>query len=224
MNIIKPSSPMRSKPTETIELETECLFGEAVEVLDNYLDWAYCKLLTDNYQGWIKKENLGHLEPVTHRVISNRSFLYKDKEVKSGFIHYLPLGAQLPVKKVIKDNWVKIDLTNTNFNNIAFVPKNHIVTIDHIIDDWVSIAEKLIGTPYVWGGRDSIGIDCSALLQLSLQAYGKNIPRNTIDQFNCIHANAFHMETVIEPLKDIELRIGEKFPILKIMNFNNFVK
>ena len=50
------------------------------------------------------------------------------------------------------------------------------------IDNWVSVAEKLIGTPYVWGGRNSIGLDCSALLQLSYQTYGENIPRNSTDQ------------------------------------------
>ena len=58
----------------------------------------------------------------------------------------------------------------------------HIIKIGKIINDWVRIAEKLIGTPYVWGGRNSIGLDCSALLQLSYQTYGENIPRNSIDQ------------------------------------------
>ena len=42
--------------------------------------------------------------------------------------------------------------------------------------------KNLIGTPYVWGGRNSIGLDCSALVQLCYQTYGENIPRNSIDQ------------------------------------------
>ena len=97
-----------------------------------------------------------------------------------------------------------------------------------------------------------MGIDCSALLQLSYETFGQNIPRNTIEQVNlnkeiitdinkldrgsvifwkghvgimvntshCIHANAFHMTTVVEPLKTIILRMGEKDPIIKMMNFN----
>ena len=116
----------------------------------------------------------------------------------------------------------------------------------------VSIAEKLLGTPYVWGGRNSIGLDCSALLQLSYQTYGENIPRNSIDQsllskeiihnneelkrgfvifwkghvgimvdeINCVHANAFHMEVSKEPLVKILERAGKNNPIIKIMNFN----
>ena len=64
----------------------------------------------------------------------------------------------------------------------AYIPRKHIIKNEDKIDDWVSTAEKLIGTPYIWGGRNSIGLDCSALLQLSYQTYGKNIPRNSIDQ------------------------------------------
>ena len=102
------------------------------------------------------------------------------------------------------------------------------------------------------GGRDTIGIDCSALLQLSYQTYGENIPRNTsqqvklkkkrikdinnlkrgcvifwkghvgimIDKFKCIHANAFHMQTKIEPLNQIINRMGKDFDITKMMDFN----
>ena len=56
MNVIKPSIPMRSKPDQTSSLETECLFGETITILDNYQDWYYCKLLTDNYCGWVQKK------------------------------------------------------------------------------------------------------------------------------------------------------------------------
>ena len=51
---------MYSKPTELSSLETECLFGEFVNVLDRHNDWFFCKLATDNYCGWIKKNNLGY--------------------------------------------------------------------------------------------------------------------------------------------------------------------
>ena len=251
MNIIKPSCYMRSNPIKTSELETECLYGESVEVLDNYLEWSYCKLLTDSYCGWVKKNNLGYLGKLSHRIISNRSFLFKGKEVKSGCISYLPLGAQICIKK-IQNNWAEVYLFNNKDYEVAYIPKNHIVKLNKKIKDWVGIAEKLIGTPYVWGGRDSIGLDCSALLQLSYQTYGINIPRNTIDQLsinkevitnlnelergyvvfwkghvaimvnksNCIHANAHHMETFIEPLTDVINRMGQEYPIIKIMNFN----
>ena len=55
MNVTKSSIPMRSRPNETSDLETECLFGETLKILDQHLDWYYCRLLTDNYLGWVQK-------------------------------------------------------------------------------------------------------------------------------------------------------------------------
>ena len=76
MNIIKSSVYMKSNTTEISSLETECLFGEKVTILDEHLDWVYCKLVTDNYCGWIKKNSLGQLKKATHRVINKSTFIY----------------------------------------------------------------------------------------------------------------------------------------------------
>ena len=250
MNIINSSVFMKSEPTETSPLETECLFGEKVEILDEFSDWVYCRLNTDSYLGWVKKESLGKTKNPTHRVIANRSFVYADKNPKSNYLFYLPLGAQLVIDN-IQSKWAEITLYN-NKTQVGYIPSRHIVSLDHRVKDWVAIAELSLGTPYKWGGRDTIGIDCSALLQLSYQTYGENIPRNTsqqvklkkkdikdidhlkrgcvvfwrghvgimIDEFNCIHANAFHMQTKIEPLNQIINRIGKDFDITKMMDFN----
>ena len=241
---------MKSEPMDTSTLETECLFGETVEILDKHFDWVYCKLNTDGYRGWVKKEGLGKIKNPTHRVVANRSFVYEDKNPKSNYLLYLPLGAQLVIDK-IQSGWAEIILYNKKIQ-VGYVPSRHIVSLDHRVKDWVAIAELALGTPYKWGGRDTIGIDCSALLQLSYQTYGEDIPRNTsqqiklkkkqileindlkrgcvvfweghvgimIDKFNCIHANAFHMQTRVEPLSQIINRIGGDFNIIKMMDFN----
>ena len=65
---------------------------------------------------------------------------------------------------------------------IGYLPSSHIVVCENKVKDWVSMAQQLEGIPYRWGGRDTIGIDCSALLQLSYQTYGEMIPRNTSEQ------------------------------------------
>jgi hypothetical protein len=250
MNIINSSVLMKSEPTETSPLETECLFGETVEILDEALDWFYCKLNTDGYHGWVKKEGLGKAKNPTHRVIANRSFVYENKSPKSNCLLYLPLGAQLVIDNV-QSEWAKISLCYNEIQ-VGYVPSRHLVSLDHRVKDWVALAELSLGTPYKWGGRDTIGLDCSALLQLSYQTYGENIPRNTsqqvklkkkvikdieylkrgcvvfwkghvgimIDNFNCIHANAFHMQTKIEPLNQIIRRMGEDFNVIKMMDFN----
>ena len=241
---------MKSKPNENSPLETECLFGETVEILDEYLDWVYCKLNTDCYYGWVKKQDLGKLNNPTHRVLVKRSFIYEDKNPKSNCLLYLPMGAQLTIENT-NTEWAKVNLNINQIKN-GYIPCEHIVRLNHTVNDWVASAELLNGTPYKWGGRDTIGIDCSALLQLSYQTYGKIIPRNSseqsklrkksvenvndlkrgcvifweghvgimIDSLNCIHANSFHMRTKTEPLSRVIDRIGGKFKIKKMMDFN----
>ncbi len=251
MNIIKPSASMKSKPNETSSLETECLFGETIEILDEYFDWVYCRLITDNYYGWVKKGNLGRIKTATHRVINKRTFIYKEENAKSEIFLYVPLGSNLSINKV-KSDWAEVLFLLNNNSKFGYVPIKHIVKINHKIMDWVSIAQQLEGTPYRWGGRDTLGIDCSALLQLSYQTYNQNIPRNTseqvaldkeqvndiknlkrgcvvfwkghtgimIDNLNCIHANAYHMKTITEPLVDIIDRANKDLNIIKMMDFN----
>lgn len=250
MNIIKPSVCMKLKSADESVLETQCLYGETIEILDEHFDWVYCKLNTDNYCGWVKKKGLGKLNTPTHRVHVKRSFVYSDKNPKANCLFYLPMGAKLAIED-IKFDWaeIKLDYYNTK---IGYVPSDHLVNLDHKVKDWVAKAQQLEGTPYQWGGRDSIGIDCSALLQLSYQTYGQNIPRNSsqqlklnkkyiqsindlkrgcvifwenhvgimIDNVNCIHANSFFMKTKTEPLSDIIKRVGENLPIKKMMDFN----
>jgi len=250
MNVIKSSILMKTEPSDKSYLETECLYGEKVEVLEEYLNWVYCKLTTDNYWGWVKKSELGKSRKPTHRVIVNRSFIYTDKSPKSNSLFYLPLGSKLLIENV-EFEWAEVRL-HDHRKRVGYIPVNHIVYIDHKVRDWVTIAEQLVGTPYKWGGRDTLGIDCSALLQLSYQTYGEDIPRNTseqiklkkkeikdindlkrgsvvfwkghvgimIDKFNCVHANAHHMQTKVESLNKITSRIGKDFKIIKMMDFN----
>ena len=49
---------MNEKPIHNAILETECLYGETVEILEEKTDWVYCRLTTDNYHGWVKKNDL----------------------------------------------------------------------------------------------------------------------------------------------------------------------
>ena len=157
------------------------------------------------------------------------------------------------VVKNIYNNWSQIYLSENHKHDFGYVPIKHLLKISKKIEDWVCVAEQLIGVPYKWGGRDTMGIDCSALLQLSYCNYNDDIPRNTTDQIqinrplknhisdlergsvvfwkghvatmvdklNCIHANAFHMKTIVEPLTEVIKRIEKESKIIKMMHFIN---
>ena len=233
--ICKSSAPIRSGPGFQHQLENELLFGEKVEIHKTNDSWAFCKALHDFYIGWVNINDLSDVIKVNHRVINLRSNLYEKDNVKSKTLFHLPLGSKLNIIK--KDNkWCKIKYYNKNLICEGYVPINDITHIDNRFLDWVCIAESFLNTPYKWGGRDSHSIDCSALIQLSLETVNILFPRDTkdqvkflnnenlkqykrgtlifwnghvgamVDQKNIIHANAFHMRVKIEPLAQVTKR------------------
>ena len=49
----------------------------------------------------------------------------------------------------------------------AYVPAAHLAPLDWNETDYVAVAERFIGTPYLWGGKTALGLDCSALVQVA---------------------------------------------------------
>ena len=163
-----------------MNIVSEGLFGEKFQVLQTKEAFVYGKLLSDNYKGWIKKSDLSIEEKATHRVSKLRTFVYEKNDIKSNVIVTLPFGSNINIKS--HDNkWSKIVFLNSKISE-GFLLSNALSSIDHLIKDWVTTAEMFINTPYKWGGRNSIGIDCSALLQISLSSAGIQFPRDTSDQ------------------------------------------
>ena len=240
--VIKPYTSLRLKPDNSSLLETECLYGETVKIIKKKGDWLNCILLTDNYEGWIKKSSIGNLLKPNHRIIVSRTFIYSQPIVKSNVIFELSLGCRI---YAIQYNqfWFKVFLDIDKSINIGYVPKNHIIKCNQKYYDWVKIAENLIHTPYKWGGRSALGLDCSALVQLSLQTQQVKFPRNTslqktlkypiiqdleglergmlifwdghvaisLDKDYIIHANAYHMNTIKEPILLAKKRIAGRY-------------
>jgi cell wall-associated NlpC family hydrolase len=60
-----------------------------------------------------------------------------------------------------------------------YVPHQHLGALDANESDFVAVAERFAGTPYLWGGKTSLGIDCSGLVQVALNAAGIGCPRDS---------------------------------------------
>jgi cell wall-associated NlpC family hydrolase len=59
------------------------------------------------------------------------------------------------------------------------IPARHLAPVAAIEDDFVTVAERFLGTPYLWGGKTSLGLDCSGLAQVALTACGIACPRDS---------------------------------------------
>jgi hypothetical protein len=178
--IIKSSTSIYSDYKKT-DIVSQALFGESFLVLKKVGIFFYGINLTDNYNGWISLSDLGKLADFNFYVSQIRTNILSDKDIKSQFIAYLPIRAKVTVISIQKE-WVQIDLGKHFSFDIGFIPYSHIIKKNIYKKDWVFFAEKFNETPYRWGGRDSLGIDCSSLIQLSIAFSGYNIPRDTSDQ------------------------------------------
>lgn len=163
---------MRREPRPDCAIDTQVLFGERVTVYDELEGWAWAQLARDGYVGWIAANALwSQLSAPTHRVCVPRTFVYPAASIKEPPILALPLSAEVAIVEERSNFLVTRDM--------GFIWRPHLVSLDKPADDFVAVAETLIGAPYLWGGKSSIGVDCSGLVQVSLLATGFLAPRDS---------------------------------------------
>jgi cell wall-associated NlpC family hydrolase len=166
-------APLRKYPSTDALLLTQALKGERATIYDrNNEGWAWGQLVSDGFVGWLPDRALTKPGPVpTHKVTATSTFAFPGPSFKLPPVEALPMGARVTVTgedgafAVSREGW--------------YLPLPHLGPIDRYEDDFVAVAERFAGTPYLWGGKSSFGIDCSGLVQLSLNAAGTGCPRDS---------------------------------------------
>ena len=172
MRVVAPSAPLRREPRADAALDTEALAGEAVRVYEQHEGWAWVQLVGDSYVGYLPEDALaGDAAVPTHRVRVLRTFVYPGPSIKLPPLEALSLGATLAITGESGDFLV------TERGGHVFKP--HLCTRDVHEPDFVGVAERFLEVPYLWGGKTSLGLDCSALVQLALAAAGRAVPRDS---------------------------------------------
>jgi cell wall-associated NlpC family hydrolase len=231
--VVDFAAPVRREPRPDAPLDTEALHGEAVTVYDEVEGWAWGQLARDLYVGWLPANALGKPLPATHRVGALRTFVYPAPSIKQPPLQPLSFGSE-----------VAVAAQEGHFARLAeggFVFERHLQPVGTIEADPVAVAERFLGVPYLWGGRTSLGLDCSALVQTALEAAGRACPRDSDmqehelgeplagglaalrrgdllfwkghvamarDAATMIHATAWTMSVIIEPIAEAVARIA----------------
>ena len=163
--------PLRREPLAGANLDTEALHGETLVVFDEQDGWAWVQLDHDGYVGYVPSEGLGPVRPpATHRIAALRTYVFSEPDAKAPPLRMLSLNARVCVAE-----------EGARYARLAsggFIYASHLAPIGRHAPDFVAIAEGFLGAPYLWGGRTSVGLDCSGLVQLSAAAAGHALPRD----------------------------------------------
>jgi hypothetical protein len=166
-------APLRKEPSHQAPLLTEALYGERVTIYETDEEgWAWGQLKSDSYVGWMPASALlaPQAEP-THRVSALRTLVFPGPSIKLPPTDALPLEARVAV--VRQDDDLAVTATG------GHIPARHLAPLHSKESDFVAVAERFVGTPYLWGGKSSVGIDCSGLVQVALSACGIAGPRDS---------------------------------------------
>ncbi len=163
---------LRAAPTSDAPAVSQLAYGEGFAVLDLTGGWAWGKCLHDDYVGYLPDAALGVVEPPTHRVTAPRAPLFAAPDIKAPVVGALSIGA-LAAGAEAGDFLVTAG---------GHLHRRHVAPAAARAADPVEVAERLIGAPYLWGGRGAGGIDCSGLVQRVLGLAGIASPRDSDQQ------------------------------------------
>jgi cell wall-associated NlpC family hydrolase len=166
-------APLRERPSGDASLLTQALRGERATIYDrNGEGWAWGQLDRDGYVGWLPDSSLAKPNAApTHKVTALRTFAFPGPSIK------LP-----PLDTLVMESWLTVTREDGAFAITRegwYLPRQHLALLDRFEKDFVEVAERFVGTPYLWGGKSSLGIDCSGLVQISLNAVGTGCPRDS---------------------------------------------
>jgi cell wall-associated NlpC family hydrolase len=231
MTCAAPSAAIRRGPQATDEQVDQLLFGEPFEVLEDEGRFVFGEARRSGYVGFVEAANLAPRVPApTHWIAALRTYAFEGPSIKSRAIGPFSINSL-----------VRIEATEGRLVLAAgagWMAADHVTPIGIVSTDWTGVAEQFLAAPYLWGGRESLGLDCSGLVQQALFACGRACPRDTdqqaglgrpiaADEFGrgdlvfwkghvaiglgggrIIHANAHHMAVSIEPLDTAIARIS----------------
>ncbi|MFG1184497.1 C40 family peptidase [Xanthobacter aminoxidans] len=185
-----PVAPLRRRPASDAPLETEALFGERVRLFEEDTEgWAWVQLEADNYVGYMPAEALAPDGTApAHKVSALRTFLFPGPDIKLPPRDALVFGSRVVVRSISGGFALTTD---------GCLPAVHVVPADEREGDFVAVAARFLGVPYLWGGRSSLGIDCSGLVQTALAATGLRAPRDSDMQEKAI-GTAISLDAPIE--------------------------
>lgn len=175
LHITAPVCVLKRDPSGDSAIDTQLIFGERFIAYGEKGNWIWGQSPRDHYVGWVRKSAVaeGKVE-ATHQVMSRGTFLYSDADLKSQPVMKIPMASRLLVTDRVTNRG--LDYLKTDR---GWVVKKHARLLEKTARDFVMVGESMLGMTYLWAGRSTFGLDCSGLVQLSMQMAGIPVLRDT---------------------------------------------
>lgn len=169
---IRPAVAIRAAADSRAEQVDQLLYGEAFDVLEAAGGVAWGQARRDGYVGYVDADALGADDAPTHQVAVLRTYAFDAPEGRS----------RVAAGPLTLNALVRVEAEAEAFVRAAglgWIAASHLAPIGVVQADHTAVAEQFLGAAYVWGGRESTGLDCSGLVQQALFACGRACPRDT---------------------------------------------
>jgi cell wall-associated NlpC family hydrolase len=231
--VISPAAALRAAPDARAEQLDQLLFGETFERLEASGDFVLGQASRDGYVGWVDAAaSSDAVITPTHWVSALRAYAFEAPSIKAPARGPLSLNALVAIEEETE--------TLARDARIGWIARTHLSPIGTALGDPATVALAHLGAPYLWGGRESTGLDCSGLVLQAFMACGLACPRDSdqqetlgapapadalrrgdlvfwkghvammVDAERMVHANAFHMAVAVEPLAEARARIAQR--------------
>lgn len=170
--------PVLHAPQPEAALDTFFHHGETVRVFDEADGYAWCQSLRDSYVGYVDAAALvaGEGRKPSHYIASLGVYRYAEADLRSPAIDFLPRHAPVAVAQA---GFVCRGTSYVWLDGGGFLPERCLSAEPPRSPDLAAAASLYLGTPYLWGGRSLLGIDCSGLVQEAFRDLATAVPRDT---------------------------------------------
>ena len=172
---------MRTEARETAEMSTQILFAEQCEILAEQARWYQVRLCQDGQEGWVDKKMLTPLSAeeeqklpaeATAMVLMPMAYAVSENNGQT-----IPLTAGT---RLFNYNDGRFELLGVGFR----IDPSMVLTAPLPMDEphLLQAVRFFLNIPYLWGGKNAMGMDCSGFTQVVLSLFGKHLLRNASEQ------------------------------------------
>lgn len=162
--------PLRKENSHKSEMVSQLLYGEAYKVIEKRKDWCKVRLEWDSYEGWVDRQQIYNISKQEYEKLT----LAKLK-VSNDLVNYVTTQEKLIFPILMGADLRGLKLLQHQFEGEALPPKK-------LKKALAKTAYLFLNTPYLWGGRTLMGIDCSGFTQMVYKINGIPLYRDAYQQ------------------------------------------